>query len=62
VPSNTSSSPPDWGIEEAAVYLGVSNYTIRRMIARGELPAYRVGKLIRLRRSEIDGALPRIGA
>lgn len=31
--------------------------TIRRMISRGELRAYRVGRLIRIKRADLDKAL-----
>lgn len=45
-------------IVAAADRLGVSTKTIRRMIARGELPAYRVGsKIIRLETADVDRLL-----
>ena len=31
--------------------------TTRRLIARGELPAYRVGRLIRIKRSDLERAM-----
>ena len=38
-----------WTIQEAADYLSVNRETVRRMIARGELKAHRVGpRLIRI--------------
>lgn len=44
-------------ITEAANYLGVSHKTIRRMIADGRLPAYRVGGgPIRLLASDVEAA------
>ena len=40
---------------EAADLLGISVRTLEKMIARGSLPAYRVGpKSVRLRREDID--------
>ena len=40
---------------EAAEILGVSVRTLGKMIARGALPAYRIGpKMVRLRREDID--------
>lgn len=57
-------SPPDMSLLDAAEYLNVSQNNVRGMIADGTLPAYRVGgrrgRLIRLRRSEIDAALRRM--
>ena len=43
---------------EAADLLGISVRTLEKMIARGALPAYRVGpKSVRLRREDIDDYL-----
>jgi len=43
---------------EAADLLGISVRTLEKMIARGSLPAYRVGpKSVRLRREDIDDYL-----
>ena len=43
---------------EAADLLGISVRTLEKMIARGALPAYRVGpKMVRLRREDIDDYL-----
>ena len=42
-------------IKETAVQLGVSDMTIRRMVARGELSAYRIGpRVLRLDADEVD--------
>jgi excisionase family DNA binding protein len=42
-------------ITEAADYLGVSHKTIRRLIAGGKLPAYRVaGGAIRVMASDVE--------
>lgn len=43
---------------EAAEILGISVRTLEKMIARGALPAYRIGpKTVRLRREDIDAYL-----
>ena len=43
---------------EAAEILGVSVRTLEKMIARGALPAYKIGpKMVRLRREDIDDYL-----
>lgn len=39
---------------EVAAYLNCSRTTVRRLAARGELPHYRVGKMVRFRRGEVD--------
>jgi excisionase family DNA binding protein len=46
-----------------AEVLGLSLKTIRRMIAKGDLPAYRVGKkTIRIRRSDAEAFISRVPA
>jgi excisionase family DNA binding protein len=45
-------------IPEAARLLGVDAQTIRKFIADGRLPAYRVGdRLIRLNRADVEAML-----
>lgn len=45
-------------IQQAAALLACSTDTIRRLIARGEIPSVRVGsKLIRVRRDYIDALI-----
>ena len=41
----------------AARYLSCSISTVRRMVGRSEIPHFRLGKLIRFRRSQIDAWL-----
>ncbi|MEA4945707.1 MAG: helix-turn-helix domain-containing protein [Propionicimonas sp.] len=44
-------------IPQAGEHIGTTEWTIRRMIARGELKATRFGpKLIRIKRSDLDKA------
>lgn len=47
---------PDWvGASGAAAYLGITLRTLYRMFGQGgELPAYRVGRVIRLRWEAIE--------
>ncbi len=55
--------PAYTSIQVAAIALDISTDHIRDLIARGELPAYRIGKgrgLIRLRLSDIEALLHRI--
>ena len=50
------------GIPEAATYLDVTTKTVRRMIARGELQAYRLGKrLIKIEVADLDALMTPIG-
>lgn len=43
---------------EAAEYLGITDRTLRRMVASGELPAYRLGKrLLRFEQADVDALL-----
>jgi excisionase family DNA binding protein len=42
--------------EVAAIYR-VDRQTIRRFIACGDLPAYRIGKAIRIRRADVESLL-----
>ena len=39
---------------EVAAYLRCSTSTVRRMVRRGQIPHYRLGKLVRFRLSEIE--------
>lgn len=41
-------------IEDVALELGVSTQTVRGLIKRGELKHFRVGKLIRITRNDLD--------
>lgn len=55
-----SSAPPLWfSTAGAAEQLGVSPGTIYRFINSGELVAYRVGRVLRIRGSDIDAFLER---
>ena len=44
-------------IRETAVILSVSRKTIRRLIGSGDLIAYRVGRLWRIRADDLDAFL-----
>lgn len=46
---------PDWlTIQQAAEYLNCSVPTIYRRIRSGDLPAYKSGKLTRIKRDDLD--------
>ncbi len=49
-------------VAEAAEYWRVDHKTIRRMIDRGDLPAYRIGagRLLRIDRADLERATRRI--
>lgn len=42
------------GVEEVAAYLGVTKETIRNWIKKTDIPAHRIGKLWKFKRSELD--------
>ena len=45
---------PDWmGTPDAAEYLGVTLRTLDRFIDEGQLPAYKFGRVIRVKRSDV---------
>ena len=48
-------SVENWiGIEEASQHLGVTKDTIRNWIKKRDIPAHKVGKLWKFKRSELD--------
>lgn len=51
--------PPAWLAQaEAAEYLGITDRTLRRWVASGQLPAYRLGvRLLRFKQSDLDALL-----
>ena len=50
------------GLDEAAAYLDVNAKTVRRLIATGQLPAYRSGKrLIKIRVADLESLLKPVG-
>jgi excisionase family DNA binding protein len=50
------------GVAEAAIYLDITEKTVRKMIARGELPAYRINpRTIKIKIADLDALGQRIG-
>lgn len=48
----------EWmGTPEAAEHLGVVLRTLYRLIDRGEVPAYKVGRVIRVKKADLDAFL-----
>ena len=47
-------------LPQAAEYAACSTRTLRRRIADGSLPAYRLGRLLRVDLDELDQAMRRI--
>ena len=41
-------------LEEAAAYLGVKKETVRAWIKKTDIPAHKIGKLWKFKRSELD--------
>lgn len=53
--STMTSADGDWlSTKEAASALGLTPRTLYRLIDEGQLPAYRFGRVIRLKQNEID--------
>ncbi|MBU3134403.1 helix-turn-helix domain-containing protein [Clostridium gasigenes] len=42
------------GPEEATNYIGVKKETVRTWIKKNDIPAYKIGKLWKFKRSELD--------
>jgi excisionase family DNA binding protein len=47
-------------LKDAGLYVGLSQWTIRRRIADGTLTGYRIGRAIRVDLNEVDDRLVRI--
>jgi excisionase family DNA binding protein len=45
------------GVPEAAEYLGVRPRTLYRRIDLGEIPAFKIGRVIRIRKEDVDAFL-----
>lgn len=41
-------------VPEVAIYLGVSKTTVKNAIHRGEIPAVRIGRTLRVDRQDLD--------
>ncbi|NUQ66505.1 MAG: helix-turn-helix domain-containing protein [Pirellulales bacterium] len=55
--SDPQLQPAAVSIMDAAVYLGVSSDTVRRLVRSGLLPHARIGNSIRVRRIDLDAYL-----
>lgn len=49
---------PEWlGTTAASHYLGITPRTLYRLIDRGQIPAYALGRVYRVRRGDLDAYL-----
>ena len=48
------------GTPDAVAYLGVQLRTLYRLIDEGHLPAYKLGRVIRLKREEVEAFVERM--
>ena len=49
---------PTWlGTQDAARHLGITPRTLYRLIDEGEIPAYKLGRVLRLKLSDVDAFL-----
>ncbi len=56
----TDTSPPAWySTDEAAEDLGISQRTVYNLINTGQLTGRRIGRVIRIRREDLDDYLQR---
>lgn len=62
--SETTREPEYLTVEEVATLLRLREKTVREWISRGILEAYKIGKVLRIRRDHLDQALEarRVGA
>ena len=50
-----ASQETDWlGAPSAAACLGIQVHTLYRLVDEGGLPSYRIGRVLRIRRSDLD--------
>ena len=59
---STSPKPALLHVDDAAATLQVSSKTVRRLVARGDLKAVRIGRSVRIPSSEIDRLIADGGA
>ncbi len=53
----TSVTGPSMSLANAAVHVDSSTWTLRRLIANGTLPAYKLGGRIRIKIADLDALL-----
>lgn len=58
---SVSTNEPYVSMKDAAAHFGVSEVTIRRWIAKRKIPAYKIGRTVRCRISELEKALEPVG-
>jgi|JI10StandDraft_1071094.scaffolds.fasta_scaffold1189514_1 excisionase family DNA binding protein len=54
---NTHQTDRLYSLKEAAAQLSCSEVSVRRWIQQGRLPCVRVGRLVRIRQSDLDACL-----
>jgi excisionase family DNA binding protein len=58
----TTPAPEGVSVKDASAKYSLSPKTIRNLIASGHLPAYRIGRNIRVQRADLDALAERIPA
>ncbi len=53
-PPHTQSEPPLLAVKEVARRLSISVKTVRRLVASGELPVHRIGRLVRIADTDLQ--------
>jgi excisionase family DNA binding protein len=57
--TNTSSPPNLYSVDQVAKLLGVSQKTVRRIIAAKELPVHRFGRQLRISQPDLTAFIAR---
>ena len=52
--TNPTTTPVYASVRAEAARLAISHKTLRRAVSRGEIPAYRAGRAVRLKPPEVD--------
>jgi len=56
----TPGEGPDWlSTQQAARFLGITPRTLYRFIDEGDIPAYRLGRVIRVKKPDVEAFLER---
>jgi excisionase family DNA binding protein len=55
--SSPARSPRLLSVQAVAAYLDMSEKTVRRLVARGDLPSHRIGRLLRISEPDLRAFL-----
>jgi excisionase family DNA binding protein len=55
--SLTAKTPRLLSVQAVAAYLDMSEKTVRRLLAKGDLPSHRIGRLLRISEADLQAFL-----